>query len=179
MPNDYENPFDRPLDSEVQEHQQAQTSTVRASANGNPFEEPLLSEKLETQAAQAGQLTNDVGNTVIVPKEGENFADTMKRAASYGKTVTPQQINAELVTAPKKAATVLAAAPVIGAAGAASLAAPGELSGAGERLLQMTESQLQRFAEAYPHLSKIATHLGISATPVGIYELLTHFGGKK
>jgi len=61
---------------------------------------------------------------------------------------------------------VLAAAPVIGAAGAAALSAPGEISGAGERLLQMTESQLQRFAEAYPHLSKIATHLGISATPV-------------
>jgi hypothetical protein len=147
-------------------------------ADGNPFSDPALTSP-EYAQQQTGQVTNDVGNTVIVPKEGESFADTMKRAAAYGKTVTPQQINAEVRTMPGKAATVLAAAPVIGAAGAASLAAPGEISGAGERLLQMTESQLQRFAEAYPHLSKIATHLGISATPVGIYELLTRFGGKK
>ena len=124
-------------------------------------------------------MTNDVGNTVIVPKDGESFADTMARAAAHGKTVTQDQINREMATAPKKVATVVGAAPVIGAGGTALLAAPGEVAGAGERLLQMTESQLQRFAEAYPHLSKIATHLGLSATPVGIYELLTRWGGKK
>src|ERR1700693_4500548 len=142
------NPFNAPLASEVQEHQQAQTSTVRASANGNPFDEPLMSEKAETQAQNTGQITNDVGNTVIVPKEGESFSDTMARAAAYGKTVTPQQINVELATAPKKAATVLAAAPAIGAGGTAALAIPGEAVASGERLLQMTGSQLQRFAEA-------------------------------
>jgi hypothetical protein len=182
MAEDNGNPFDAPLASEIQEHQQAQAATVASSHNGNPFDEPLMSEKAEAAAnaqAQNGQVTNDVGNTVIVPKDGESFADTMKRAAAYGKTVTPSQVNAELATAPKKAATVLAAAPAIGFGGAAALAAPGEAVNAGERLLQMTESQLQRFAEAYPHLSKIATHLGISATPVGIYELLTRLGGKK
>jgi len=125
------NPFNAPLASETQDHQQAQAATVAASTNGNPFDEPLMSEKAETQAQNTGQITNDVGNTVIVPKENESFADTMKRAAAYGKTVTPQQINAELATAPKKAATVLAAAPVIGAAGAAALSAPGEISGCG------------------------------------------------
>ena len=130
-------------------------------------------------AADTGQMTNDVGNTVIVPKDGESFADTMKRAANYGRTVTPAQLNPEEKTIPAKAATVIAAAPAIGAGGAAAVALPGEAVNAGERVLQMTESQLQRFAEAYPHLSKLATHLGLSATPVGIYELLTHFDGKK
>jgi hypothetical protein len=123
MMGGYSNPFDRPLDSEIQEHQQAQATTVKASPIGNPFDEPLLSEKAEAQ----GQITNDVGNTVIVPKEGESFADTMKRAAAYGKTVTPQQINTELATAPKKAAETVAAAPLIGAGGAAALSGLGEL----------------------------------------------------
>jgi hypothetical protein len=30
MPGDYENPFDRPLNSELQEHQQQQAATVQA-----------------------------------------------------------------------------------------------------------------------------------------------------
>src|SRR6266705_1208960 len=92
----------------------------------NPFTDPALSSP-DTFAAQTGQVTNDVGNTVIVPKDGESFTDTMKRAAAHGKTVTQDQINKELATAPKKAATVLAAAPAIGAGGAAALAVPGEV----------------------------------------------------
>jgi len=92
-----------------------------------------MSEKAETQAQNTGQITNDVGNTVIVPKEGESFSDTMKRAAAYGKTVTPQQINAELATAPKKACNGACRCSGDCAAGAAALSAPGEISGAGER----------------------------------------------
>jgi len=115
----------------------------------------LMSEKAETQAQNTGQITNDVGNTVIVPKENESFADTMKRAAAYGKTVTPQQINAELATAPKKAATVLAAAPVIGAAVLLLCLLRVKYRVRVNVCWQMTESQLQRFAEAYPHLSKL------------------------
>src|SRR6185312_3849079 len=80
---------------------------------------------LETDTqTNTGEQVNDVGNKVIVPKDGESFADTMKRAAAYGKTVTPAQINAEMKTAPKKAAQVLTAAPAIGATGAAALAVP-------------------------------------------------------
>ena len=71
-----------------------------------------------------GEVVNDVGNKGIVPAPGESFGDTMKRAAAYGKTVTQGQINKELATAPKKVGTVLAAAPAIGAAGAAVTAEP-------------------------------------------------------
>jgi hypothetical protein len=87
------------------------------------------------QAAQ-GQVRNDVGNTVIVPKEGESFADTMQRAAAYGRTVTPQQINAEMATAPKKVAQTLVAAPAIGAAGTAALAGAGEAASYGYQTLK-------------------------------------------
>jgi hypothetical protein len=62
-----------------------------------------------------------VGNIVITPKPGESFSNTMQRAAAYGKTVTPTQVNAELATAPAKAAQVVMAAPAIGALGAAGL----------------------------------------------------------
>jgi hypothetical protein len=176
MGDNYSNPFDRPLDSEVQEHQQSQAATVQASPIGNPFDEPLLSEKLEAQAKQAGQMTNDVGNTVIVPKEGESFDDTMKRAAAYGKTVTPSQINAETRTAPGKAATVLAAAPAIGAAGTAALAAPGELAGTAEKFLQISEKALEHLGENYPQLTKLAAKLGYGAGAAGAYKLLNKLG---
>jgi hypothetical protein len=75
---------------------------------------------------KGGEQINDVGNKVIVPGEGESFDDTMKRAAAYGKTVTQDQLNREEKTIPGKAATVLAAAPVIGAAGTAAGAAINE-----------------------------------------------------
>ena len=101
---------------------QASPSPALQSAPGDLFS----ADEIQPTAARSGELRNDVGNKVIVPREGESFIDTMKRAANYGKTVTPQQINAELRTAPAKAATVLGAAPVIGAAGAAGIAGAAE-----------------------------------------------------
>ncbi len=61
----------------------------------------------------AGQQTNDVGNTVIVPKNGEKFSDTMARAAAQGKKTTQADINREVATMPKRAA--VPAAPMAGA----------------------------------------------------------------
>ena len=77
--------------------------------------------------AQSGAQVNDVGNLVITPRPGESFQDTMQRAAAYGKTVTPEQINAEERTIPAKSLASLAAAPVIGATGTAALASLGEV----------------------------------------------------
>jgi hypothetical protein len=74
----------------------------------------------------AGESTADVpGNKVITPAPGESFADTMRRAAAYGKTVTPGQVSAELQSAPKKAAIVGASALGAGFGGAAGLAGAG------------------------------------------------------
>jgi hypothetical protein len=83
--------------------------------------------------AQSGAQVNDVGNLVITPRLGESFGDTMKRAAAYGKTVTPDQLNAEEATIPGKAATVLASAPAIGATGTAALASLGALPSLGKQ----------------------------------------------
>ena len=84
--------------------------------------------KANASPRESGQLVNDVGNTVIVPKDGESFADTMTRAAAHGRTVSQQEINREVATMPGKAATVLAAAPVIGATGTAAGAAVNEVA---------------------------------------------------
>jgi len=89
-------------------------------------------------AKQAGAVTPDVpadtsgitrnadGSFVITPKEGESFQDTMKRAAEVGKTVTPEMIQSQAKKGLKETPAVLAAAPVIGAAGTAALAGAGE-----------------------------------------------------
>ncbi|HEX3740041.1 MAG TPA: hypothetical protein VHV29_09980 [Terriglobales bacterium] len=112
-PQPDDNPFSAPLQSEGG---QAAPQQAASQPSDNPFDVPLQSE----QNASAGQVTNDVGNTVIVPKNGEPFADTMKRAANQGGKTTQPQIDAEMATAPRKATEVLGAAPVIGAVGAAA-----------------------------------------------------------
>ncbi len=98
------------------------------AAPGETFDFSDLGGKV-VQAAQ-GQVRNDVENTVIVPKGGESFEDTMKRAAAYGRTVTPEQISREVRTMPGKAAETLVAAPAIGAAGAAAITGAGAGAGA-------------------------------------------------
>jgi len=82
---------------------------------------------------QSGETLNDVGNTVIVPKEGESYLDTIHRAIAHYQSQTPEQqqdaINREMKprVIGKKVAQTLAAAPAIGAAGTAALATPGEI----------------------------------------------------
>lgn len=56
----------------------------------------------QSQPEVDGEQTNDVGNSVVVPKANESFADTMKRAAAKGKTTTQDQLNAEEQTIPAK-----------------------------------------------------------------------------
>src|SRR5262249_9967411 len=87
-----------------------------------------LAQPLDQQPS--GQITNDVGNTVIVPKENEPFADTMQRAAAQGRKTTPEQTNREVATMPEKVAETLVAAPVIGAGLTALEAGPNEVAGA-------------------------------------------------
>jgi len=68
---------------------------------------------------KTGEIVSDIGQKVIVPKDGESFADTLKRAVAYHKSLTPGQqkaaLDAETKTMPKKAAQTLGAAATIGA----------------------------------------------------------------
>jgi len=73
-----------------------------------------------------GESRDDIGNRIIVPKQGESFEDTMNRAADYGKTVTPAQIAAQAKQGFRDDAGLLAAAPILGAGGAAALAGSAE-----------------------------------------------------
>jgi hypothetical protein len=95
----------------------SQAQPINSAVQGKP----LFDMSKATPLPGSGEQLNDVGNRVIVPRPGEEFADTMKRAVASGKTVTQPQIDAEMKTAPAKVAQTLTAAPVIGAAGAAAL----------------------------------------------------------
>ena len=99
---------------------------------GATIDQPAASVPIPQGASvdQEGEITNDVGNTVIVPKDGESFSDTMQRAVAQGKQTTQGQIDKEMATAPTKVAETLAAAPAIGAIGTAALAGPNEMAGA-------------------------------------------------
>jgi hypothetical protein len=52
--------------------------------------------QIQNDPRKTGEITNDVGQKVIVPKEGESFSDTMKRAVAYHKSLTPEQQQAAL-----------------------------------------------------------------------------------
>jgi hypothetical protein len=162
-----------------------------ATTSGNVFEQMAQQEQqqstqsVENDPSKTGEITNDVGNKVIVPKDGESFADTMKRAVAYHNSLTPEQrqaaIDKELKTMPGKVATTLAAAPVIGAVGSGLLAAPGEIAagvraipGVTEALLKHAETKAAEWAAQYPNLISVAKALGIPASTAGVLGWLYH-----
>ena len=102
---------------------------------------------------QTGFVTNDVGNRVIVPKDGEAFGDTVQRAIAYHKALPPGEwqkaIDREMAVAPEKTAETLGAAAGIGVAGPALLAAPEEL---GEALEPVKNLIVKKLAEQSPTL---------------------------
>ena len=114
------------------------TSTPASGSMDAMFQQMADDEKQQAQnnqnlpPNQSGEITNDVGNKVIVPKDGESFSDTLKRAVAYHNSLTPAQqqaaIDKEVATMPQKTAQTLGAAATIGAVGPALLAAPGEIA---------------------------------------------------
>jgi hypothetical protein len=161
--------------------QQSSPQTSSSASTDDPLEQlAKVGQPQQKSPQQTGDITNDVGQKVIVPKDGESFADTLKRAVAYHNSLTPEQkqtaLNAEAATMPKKAAQTLGAAAGIGVAGPALLAVPGEIAGAGENVLSFTESQLDTFADAYPHLAKLAEKLGYGAGATAVYKLWQAIG---
>src|SRR6266478_1076063 len=68
-----------------------------------------------------GEEQDASGLKDIVPIQGEEFADTMKRAIAYGKTLKPEDIQRQQKTDLRRAPAALAAGPAMAAA---QLAAP-------------------------------------------------------
>jgi hypothetical protein len=194
-----DNPFNAPLASEG-----GAAPTATTPDSGNPFDTPLESEKAaEGGSGTTGEITNDVGQKVIVPKDGESFSDTLKRATAYHKSLTPEQqkaaMNAEESTIPKKAAQTMGAAGAIGVAGPAALAGLGEVVEAapgvireigrqamefGEGKAELANKALSTFKDAYPELAKLAPKLGSFGQTAGTlgsgyaaWELFKHITG--
>jgi hypothetical protein len=98
----------------------AQNPAAKSAQGSAADDSGFIAQTAETpfsDAPDTGEVTNDVGNTVIVPKEGESFSDTMQRAVVQGRKTTPAMLNAEERTMPAKVAQTVAAAPLIGAGG--------------------------------------------------------------
>jgi hypothetical protein len=151
--------------------------------------------------SDTGEVKNDVGNTVIVPKEPgtflhpygeESFSDTMKRAANYGKTVTPEQISRETATMPAKVAQTVAAAPLIGAGGVLGADVLGSALGGAANVVKNIPSAASKVAETVRNIPsaalkefqtqpiattyRVGMGLGI---PLGFLAWLKHYEGGK
>lgn len=120
-------------------------------------QQEIANTETETDPRKTGEITNDVGQKVIVPKDGESFSDTLKRAVQYHKSLTPEQqqaaIDAEAKTIPAKTAQTLGAAATIGATGPAALALPGELINAAKASPEALKA-VQEMAKAHPEAAK-------------------------
>jgi len=136
-------------DAANQKHDQAAAS----QNNGDVFSQIAANGGKVPDAStpqQSGEVKNDVGATVIVPKEGEDFYDTIERAKQRVQQ-KPQEVQADIAkeTTPKniasKTAQTLVAAPVIGAAGAATIAGAGE---AGAMAGRVGQAALQPIKDA-------------------------------
>ena len=76
----FSNPFDVPLNSEIEESRQRQEASL--SANGNPFDEPLASEVAERAHTEAKQHLSDNGNPFDVPLDSEIAEQKAQQEAS-------------------------------------------------------------------------------------------------
>ena|ERR1700679_396198 len=126
----------------------------------------------------SGEAKGDTGSTIIVPKDGESFADTVKRATDRVKQ-NPQQVEKEIAdeSTPKnlasKTAETLGGAAAIGFGGPALMATPGELAGmakaaTGELLPALTKGvkAVGEWAEAHPTMAKLVME-GIKDSALG------------
>lgn len=122
-----------------------------------------------------GYLINDVGNKVIVPKQGEEFSDTLKRAVEHWKSLPKEeqqkQIGKEVATMPEKVPEALTGAALAGIAGPAALALPGEAVEGAKALSSAPLGMQPPLLRAIPHIYKFAQlmrDLGIGAGGVGL-----------
>ncbi len=130
-----------------------------------------------SQPQETGITRNEDGSFVITPKEGESFADTMRRAANAGKTVTPEMIQSQTKKGLKEAPAVLAAAPVIGAAIPATEAGIAELPEGAKIIREMAKAH----PEAAKFIKKVLTgaiaghsmgHTAVGAGLGALWDLL-------
>ena len=147
---------------------------IPADATDQPEQKtvPIPSDASDVQ----GQMTNDVGNPVVVPLPGESFENTMKRARDRFQSLSSEEQQQEIAreTRPKdlaiKTGAALGGAATAGIAGPALLAIPGEAASAAlTRLLPALTRGVVAvgdWAEANPTAAKMILE-GIKLTTYG------------
>jgi hypothetical protein len=141
--------LDLAMQQEAASQQPKQAPAVAPQADSGSVLDAALAANPQANQSQttndprkSGEIINDVGQKVIVPKDGESFSDTLKRAVAYHNSLTPEQrqaaLDAETRTMPKKVTQTLGAAATIGTVGPAVLAAPGEIAEAVPAVLTHT-----------------------------------------
>lgn len=103
-------------------------------------------EHVEEAKAKGGTVVNPDGSFVVTPIEGESFADTMRRAANAGKSVTPEVIQSQTKKGMKDAPIALAAGPAIATG---QLAAETGLAALGTATPEAIKA-VKAMAEAHP-----------------------------
>jgi hypothetical protein len=135
-------------------------------------------DSLPQARSAGGTVVHDDGSFQVTPMAGESFADTMKRAANAGKSVSPEVLRSQTIKGLKEAPAVLAAAPVAGFAGAGALTAVGAAGGMAPQALKASIEAVK----AHPFASTaIALHfareVGIPV-PKSLDKLNKFLGGK-
>jgi hypothetical protein len=163
-----------PLEQLAQQSGPVQPAQQPAPASDlSPLEQLVQQSAKPTQpATPSGQVTNDVGQMVVTPRDGESFQDTVNRAKALqkGREASGTQqtaLDAETATIPKKTAQTLAGAATIGAVGPAVMAVPGEIADfalghlAGNVLPGMeAQAAKQTLIHALPKVAQFAKTIG-------------------
>lgn len=118
----------------------------------------------DPKVGKVGYYINDDGSTVIAPKDGETYQDTVQRAIAHWKSLAPEQQQKQLGMEGrgdvKKMPGTLAGAAAIGFGGPALLAAPGEVAGLAQWLTTAPLGLQPPIVQALPHIIQFAKTLG-------------------
>jgi hypothetical protein len=130
-------------------------------------------DSLPQARSAGGTVVHDDGSFQVTPLEGESFAATMQRAANAGKSVTPEVLRSQGIKGLKEAPLVMAAAPLMGAGGAAALAGGAEIAAMSPALVRNGADLLLQELKANP-VKTLSTLAGAG----GIWHYLKRAGGK-
>jgi hypothetical protein len=176
-PQPYDNPFDKPLQSEIDEHKVAQAQTVAKSYNGNPFDEPLASEKAEAKA-KAAASAGGTGETPADISSGPEGSNTDQQLMSEESQNSATRNGLKIGGEGALAIGTLGAGPLItaGAGGAGAL-----VDAAGNAIEQSGNPVVQRVIAHAKDLLSIQNGfkaLGFDMAWEKAHQLYKEFEGK-
>lgn len=143
------------LSQQTQPQQAAPAKSSLDVLNEVAADPTLAFKTTDPNAQRTAQLRSDLESSGAIPKSSSGTPKYIPGLPAPGSQTIPKPIQYAIEATP-------------------FLAGAGEVPtgvAAGEKLLQLTESQLGKFAELYPHLSKLAGHVGLGGGAIGAYEV--------